>query len=75
MHRFLVLYVGSDGRRYFSEGLIHVDKVVYVRDFYLEEGKLFHDIYGLKCYLRDNENIRSYSIHMIDEMIKQVNGL
>ena len=75
MYRFIVLYVGDDYRQYFAEGLIHVDKTVYVRGFYPEEGKLYADIYVLKRALRDNESIRSWHIQMIDEMEVRVNGV
>jgi hypothetical protein len=69
MRRFLVLYVGYDDKQYFAEGLIHIDKSVYVRGF-LEEGKLFIDIHAVGHYFRDNDDIRSYHIQMIDEVEK-----
>lgn len=75
MYRFLLLYVSDDGLQYFAEGLVHVDKSVYVRGFYPEEGKLYGDLYALKCAMRDNENIRDFHIQMIDEIPVKVNGI
>lgn len=76
MYRFILLYIDhDDGRQYFAEGLIHVDRSVYIRGFYPEEGKLYGDLYALKCAMRDNEDIRSFHIQMIDEIPVQVNGI
>ena len=76
MYRFLLLYVGTmNGQQRFAEGLVHVDKSVYVRGFYPEEGKLYHDLYALKCALRDNEDIHSWHIQMIDEIPVKINDI
>lgn len=76
MYRFLLLYIDNDDeRQYFAEGLVHVDGSVYVRGFYPEEGKLYGDLYVLKRAMRDNENIRYFHVHVIDEISTKVNGI
>lgn len=76
MYRFIVLYIGDDFRQYFSEGLIHVDKTVYVRGSYCEKDQRYEDLYTLKLALRDNEKIRHWHIQMIDVVeVRGANGV
>lgn len=73
MYRFLLLYVSygeSGSRQCFAEGLVHFDRSVYVRDFWIEEGKYFGDMHRLRCWLRDNNDLLFWRIQMIDEIPK-----
>ncbi len=50
MYRFLLLYIDNDDeRQYFAEGLIHVDRSVYVRGFSPKEGEYYGDLYAMKA--------------------------
>ena len=76
MYRFILLYISYDnGQQHFAERLVHVDGSAYVRGFYPEEGKPYHDLYSLRCAMRDNESIHSWHIQMIDEIPIKVNGI
>lgn len=72
MYRFLVLftdYSSNQGR--YAEGLIQYDGSIYVRGFSPSNGPFFGDMHHLRCSLRDNEDLRSWRIQMIDEMPKR----
>lgn len=76
MYRFLLLYIDNDDeRQYFAEGLIHIDGSIYIRGFYPSKDKIWHDLHAMKCAMRDNENIRSFHVQMIDEIPAKVNGI
>lgn len=67
MKPFLLLYTcWDDTKQYFAEGLIHIDGAVYVRGFYPELGKLYGSLLDMKNDMRDNRDIRSYHIVMLD---------
>ncbi len=68
MLRFLLLYMlFGDPHHYYAEGLVHFDRSVYVCGFCPEGGKLFGDLLNMEHYMRDNEDIYSFRIQMIDE--------
>ena len=76
MYRFILLYCRyGEINQCFAEGLVCIDGGVYVRGFYPEEGKLYGDLYTLRCAMRDNETIRWWYIQMIDEIPIKVNGI
>jgi hypothetical protein len=72
MRRFLLLYSYHDDEiQRFAEGLIHYDETVYVRGFYPKEmARTYYDLLALKSYLRDNDQVRSFNIVMIDQEAK-----
>jgi hypothetical protein len=74
VRRLLVLYSESTGKRRCAEGLICVDGAIYVRGFEPDPSSpncLFGDLHHLKCWLRDNVDIRYARVQILDEEVAE----
>jgi|GEM_PF-6332967 len=72
MRRFLIIYIPYQDRRVkrVVEGLIHYDGAVYANGFYPSEGQLFYSMADLQANLRNNQEIRSFFLHIIDAEVQ-----
>ena len=67
MRRFLIISILYDSFvKRVAEGLIHYDGAVYANGFSPSTGQLFSSMADLHAALRNNDDIRTFHIHIID---------
>ena len=68
MRRFLIIYIPYQNRgvKCVAEGLIHYDGAVYANGFSPSTGQLFYSMADLQAALRNNDDIRTFHIHIVD---------